>query len=39
MKRYWTNAAQMSIAVFVGLMLSPVLLSSRHMIYQWMMGR
>jgi hypothetical protein len=33
-KRYWINAAQMSFAVSIGFLLSPVVLSARHMLHQ-----
>jgi len=32
MKRYWINAAQMSAAVTLGFLLSPIVLSARHML-------
>jgi hypothetical protein len=36
MKRYWINAAQMSAAVYLGLLLSPIVLATRHMLYDMM---
>jgi hypothetical protein len=35
MKRYWINALQMSAAVTIGLLLSPVVLATRHMLHQY----
>jgi hypothetical protein len=33
MKRFWINAAQMSAAVTLGFLLSPVVLSARNMLH------
>lgn len=34
-RRYFINAAQMSFAVSIGFLLSPVVLSTRHMLHHY----
>jgi hypothetical protein len=36
MRRYWINAAQMSAAVYLGLLLSPIVLATRHALFDMM---
>ena len=38
MKRYLVNAMQMVAAIYLGLLLSPVVLSTRHMLHHWLHG-
>jgi hypothetical protein len=35
MKRFWINALQMSAAVTLGFLLSPIVLSARHMLHHY----
>lgn len=36
MKRYFLNAVQMSAAVYLGLLLSPIIIATRHMLLDQM---
>ena len=35
MKRFWINAAQMSAAVTIGFLLSPIVLSTQNMLHHF----